>query len=69
MCDHFYRVAVILDDAEDPVSLEFDFPTGEFAIRFARMAYNACDICKVVIRIITNEVTTTNSPMWRSENG
>ena len=65
--DYFFRVRIELDE-EDPVdrsSHAFDFPDGESAIKFAEMAYKACDIINVEVKIIHNEVDTTNSPMWR----
>lgn len=66
--DYFFRVTLELDekDPDDRVSLAFDFPDGETAARFGEMAYKACDIIKVDIKIIYDEIDTTNSPMWRN---
>ena len=65
--DYFFRVRLELDekDPEDRISLDFDFPDGETAARFAEMAYKSCDIINVYIKILYDEVDTTNSPMWR----
>lgn len=64
---YFYRVIITLDDPDpiERVSLAFDFKTMEEAGTFADTAYKSCDIYKVRIDIIENEVDTTNSPMWR----
>lgn len=64
-CKYFFRVHVKLDDADDPAHLSFDFPYGELATNIAHKLYNAGDCYKVWIEIVTNEVDTTNSPMWR----
>lgn len=50
------------------VSLAFDFPDAETAVKFAEMAYNACNIINVDVQILHNEIDTTNSPMWRNSN-
>jgi len=65
--DYFFRVRLELDekDPEERIVFAFDFPDGEMAINFAEMAYNACDIINVDVKIIHNEIDTTNSPMWR----
>lgn len=65
MCKYFYRVTITLDDPGDDCSLAFDFKSIEEAGVFANTAYDSCDIVKVKIEIIENEVDTTNSPMWR----
>lgn len=67
MYKYFYRVTLTLNDPDpdECISLAFDFKTAANAIDFATMAYNACDIVKVKIDIITTENDTTNSPMWR----
>jgi len=65
--DYFFRVILELDE-EDPADRSAhacDFPDGKSAIKFAEMAYKSCDILNVEIKIIHNEVDTTNSPMWR----
>lgn len=62
---YFYRVHVELDDPESDAHLAFDFEYIETASKFADMAYRACDINKVWIEIVQNEVDTTESPMWR----
>lgn len=64
-CKYFFRVHVKLDDPESEAHLIFDFNEKVKAIVFAESAYNACDINKVWVDIVTNEETTTNSPMWR----
>lgn len=69
--DYFYRVTLELD-VKDPIdrdSLAFDFSDGDVAVRFAEIAYKACDIINVDIKILRNEVGSTNSPMWRYRNG
>lgn len=65
--DYFFRVRLELDesDPDERVSLAFDFPEGETAVRFAELAYRACDIINADIKIIHNEIDTTESPMWR----
>ena len=65
--DYFYRVILELneDAPEDRNTLAFDFIDGDVAARFAEMAYKACDIINVDIKIVHNEIDTTNSPMWR----
>ena len=64
---YFYRVHVQLDERDeiDQAHLSFDFPTMPSAGDFAVMAFNACDIVKVWIEIIENEIDTVLSPMWR----
>ena len=65
--DYFFRVTLELNE-EDPIdrdTLAFDFPDGDRAIRFTEMAYLACDIINVDIKILHDEIDTTNSPMWR----
>ena len=64
MCKYFYRVTVSIEDDEG-ASLAFDFKTMEEAGAFADTAYKSCDIYKVRIDIVENEVDTTESPMWR----
>lgn len=68
--DYFFRVRLELDedDPDERVALAFDFPDGERAIRFAEMAYLACDIINVDIKIVHDEIDTTNSSMWRKCN-
>ena len=61
----FYRVHVKMEDCDDFVHLAFDFPDIQMASAFADHAYMACDLYKVWTEIVTNEVTTTESPMWR----
>lgn len=65
MCKWFYRVTITLDAEDDSCSLAFDFPLIEDAGEFAKVAYKACDIVKVKIDVVENEIDTTNSPMWR----
>ena len=69
--DYFFRVIIELDeeDLADRSSHAFDFPSGAYAIKFAEMAYNSCDIINVEVKIVHNEIDTTNSPMWRNYNG
>lgn len=64
---YFYRVHVKLDERDeiDQAHLSFDLPTMKAAGDFAVRAFNACDIVKVWIEIIENEVDTVLSPMWR----
>lgn len=65
--DYFFRVTLELDE-KDPVDrneLAFDFADADRAIRFAETAYLACDIINVNIKILHDEIDTTNSPMWR----
>ena len=62
---YFYRVHVKLDDPESSAHLVFDFRDMYAAAQFADIAYSACDINKVWIEIVHNEVDTTESPMWR----
>lgn len=62
---HFFRVHVKLDDSESDAHLAFDFGTSVHAIQFAEQAYISCDLNKVWVEIVTNEVDTTESPMWR----
>lgn len=66
--DYFFRVRLELDekDPEERIVFAFDFPDGESATKFAEMAYRACDIINVDIKILHNEIDTTNSPMWRT---
>lgn len=66
--DYFFRVRLELDDPDERVALAFDFPDGEMAIRFAEMAYRACDIINVDTKIVHDEIDTTESPMWRKCN-
>lgn len=61
---YFYRVNVRLIDNEE-AWLSFDFNDAVLAMNIATRLFNACDIVKVWVEIILNEVTTTNSPMWR----
>ena len=61
----FYRVHVKLEDGDDSVHLSFDFPDRQLASAFADQAYMSCDLYKVWIEIVVNEITTTESPMWR----
>lgn len=65
ICKYFYRVTVTLDDPGDQCSLAFDFKTMGTAGAFAETVYKSCDIVKVKIEILENEIDTTNSPMWR----
>lgn len=37
------------------------------AANFAEMAYKASDIINVDIKIVHDEIDTTNSPMWRKD--
>ena len=62
---YFYRVNVQLIDDEPGTGLAFDFNDAVLAMNIATRLFNACDIVKVWVEIILNEVTTTNSPMWR----
>ena len=65
--DYFFRVTLELNE-EDPIdrdTLAFDFADGDRAMVFAEMAYLACDIINVDIKILHDEKDTTNSPMWR----
>ena len=61
----FYRVHVMLEDREDPAHLVFDFPDRQMASAFADQAYMSCDLHKVWTEIVVNEITTTESPLWR----
>ena len=61
----FYRVHVKLEDREDPAHLVFDFPDRQMASAFADQAYMSCDLHKVWTEIVVNEITTTESPLWR----
>lgn len=63
---YFYRVHVKLEDPESDAHLAFDFSNPIVAIDFAEKAYKACDINKVWLEIVTNEIDTVESPMWRS---
>ena len=66
---YFYRVHVKLEDPESDAHLIFDFPYKHMAMDFAEMAYNSCDINKVWVEIVTNEIDTTESPFWRCGYG
>ena len=68
-CKYFFRVHVRLMDADDPAHLCFDFPNSSTAGIIAEKLYNSADCYQVWIEIVTNEVTTTNSPMWRYDHG
>lgn len=61
----FYRVHVKLEDGDDISHLSFDFPDRQLAAVFADQAYMSCDLYKVWTEIVVNEITTTESPMWR----
>jgi len=61
----FYRVHVKLEDEDDVSHLSFDFPDRDMAAAFADVAYMSCDLYKVWTEIVVNEITTTESPMWR----
>ena len=61
----FFRVHLQLTDPEASSHLSYDFQTIDYATTFAELAFNGCDISKVWIEIVENEVDTTNSPMWR----
>lgn len=67
MCDYFYRVHVRLmdPDPDERPELTFDFEDKQKGIIFSEMAYMAGDMYKVWMEIVTNEVDTTESPMWR----
>ena len=65
-CKYFYRVHVRLEDPDDQVQLCFDFKTPETSIRIAEYLYRSCDLYKVWVEIVTNEIDTTESPMWRN---
>ena len=65
VCKYFYRVHVKLNDPESRDHLIFDFRHKVTAMDFAEMAYMACDINKVWVEIVTNEIDTTESPLWR----
>lgn len=54
----FYRVHTMLTDPEATSHLSYDFES-------ISLAFNRCDISKVWIEFLENEVDTTNSPMWR----
>lgn len=62
----FYRVHVKLLDDEPCLELAFDFKNSADALNCANFLFNGCDIVKVWIEIIENEIDTTNSPMWRT---
>lgn len=64
-CKYFFRVHVKLEDPDDPVHLCFDFRTGNIAMDLAETLYKSGNLYKVWVEIVTNEVTTTDSPMWR----
>lgn len=64
-CKYFFRVHVKLEDLDDSVHLSFDYRTGTRAMCIAELLYNSCDLYKVWVEIVTNEVNTTESPMWR----
>lgn len=61
----FFRVHTMLTDPEANSHLSYDFKDVDHAACFAELAFNGCDISKVWIEILENEVDTTNSPMWR----
>ena len=61
----FYRVHTMLNDPEATSHLSYDFKSICQANEFAQLAFDGCDISKVWIEILENEVDTTNSPMWR----
>ena len=63
--DYFYRVHVKLDDNDSMSHLSFDFNNQSTAISIATTLFKACDILKVWVEIVENEIDTTNSPMWR----
>lgn len=62
---YFYRVHIRLEDGEPGSDLAFDFKDMIAAMQTATILFKACDIVKVWIEIVENEVSTTNSPMWR----
>ena len=62
---YFYRVNVSLLDDEPGSILAFDFSDMYEAISIATTIFRSCDILKVWVEVIENEVNTTNSPMWR----
>lgn len=66
ICKYFFRVHVKLNDPDSDAHLVFDFQDRDIAAQFAEVSYNACDLHKVWTEIVTNEVTTTDSPLWRS---
>lgn len=69
MSKHFYRVIVSIkdDDSDDCMSLCFDFPDYMAAGYFAEAAYMSCDLHEVIIKVLEDEIDTTNSPFWRKE--
>ena len=63
----FYRVHTMLNDPEATSHLCYDFESIVTASEFAQLAFSGCDISKVWIEILENEIDTTNSPMWREQ--
>ena len=57
----------MLTDPEATSHLSYDFESIGLASEFARLAFNGCDISKVWIELLENEVDTTNSSMWRDK--
>ena len=68
MTDYFFRVHVRLmdPDPDERPELSFDFDDKIKGLHFAESAYMAGDMYKVWMEIVTNEVDTTESPLWRN---
>ena len=64
-CKKFYRVHTMLNDPEADSHLCYDFKSICEANEFAHLAFKGCDISKVWIELLENEIDTANSPMWR----